>query len=649
MAVNVTAVTPGHGRFHHRLAVGHRAAADLEPEFPAGADHPEHGVVPIGADGKIKLYNESTGTVQLLADVAGYIVGGTPTVPGAFASLAPTRILDTRSNLGAAGPVAAHGTVSLKVLGNGGVPATGVSAVALNVTVVDPAKAGFITVWPSGTARQLTSNLNFQAGQNIPNMVIVPVGADGKIQLFNGPPAPCSWWPTSPVTSSAAPPPCQALSRRWRRPGSWTPAPTSVRPARSRPGHGFPAGHRARVAFRSPASPQSSVNVTVADPAAAGFITVWPSGTARQQTSNLNFQAGQNIPNLVIVPVGADGKIQLFNGSAGTRAARSPTSPATPWGADMDNNSHSESSNDMVAKRTTQMLSVSSTPARVTTRSRRKMVVALGATAAMVAGMVLAFVAPANAAPPAAKTVVSLTFDDGHASQQFAFDTMKQYGMLGTFYMNSGFIGANGFLTLDQVKAIAAYGNEIGSHTVSHPDLATVSADEASRQICNDRVNWAAWGIPTTNFAYPFASSTTAIETLVKNCGNNSARGLGDIKTRFSPTVTQLASAMPVPAAELYYTKAPDQVETTWTLDDLKLSVTQAEAAGGWVQLTFHDICDVGTCPDPNISPAIFQQFVSWLAPRASRGTVVERVQDVIGGARPLRSPVRSHRRLRPG
>jgi hypothetical protein len=46
--------------------------------------------------------------------------------------------------------------------------------------------------------------------------------------------------------------------------------------------------------------------------------TVWPSGTTRQQTSSLNFQAGQNIRNLVVVPVGADGKIQLYNGSAGT-------------------------------------------------------------------------------------------------------------------------------------------------------------------------------------------------------------------------------------------------------------------------------------------------------------------------------------------
>jgi hypothetical protein len=61
-----------------------------------------------------------------------------------------------------------------------------------------------------------------------------------------------------------------------------------------------------------------TLNVTVADPTAAGDITVWPSGTPRQQTSNLNFQAGQNIPNLVIVPVGADGEVQLYNGSGGT-------------------------------------------------------------------------------------------------------------------------------------------------------------------------------------------------------------------------------------------------------------------------------------------------------------------------------------------
>jgi peptidoglycan/xylan/chitin deacetylase (PgdA/CDA1 family) len=283
--------------------------------------------------------------------------------------------------------------------------------------------------------------------------------------------------------------------------------------------------------------------------------------------------------------------------------------------------------NSYFAQRTTSMSEAISSK-RVATRKFRRMAVALGATIAMAIGLVLAFVAPANAAPPAPKTIVSLTFDDGHASQQVAFDTMKQYGMLGTFYMNSGFVGGEGFFTLDQVKAIAAYGNEIGSHTISHPDLTAISADEASRQICNDRVNWAAWGIPTSNFAYPFASENAAVETLVKNCGDNSARGLGDVKTRFSCPACPVAET--IPPLNAYNTRAPDQVETTWTLADLKTSVTQAEATGGWVQLTFHDICD--GCPAPAMSPAVFQQFIKWLAPRASRGTVVQRVQDVIGG-----------------
>ena len=65
-------------------------------------------------------------------------------------------------------------------------PATGVSAVVVNVAAASPAAAGYLTVFPSGTTRQETSSLNFQAGQNIPNLVVVPVGADGKISLYNG-------------------------------------------------------------------------------------------------------------------------------------------------------------------------------------------------------------------------------------------------------------------------------------------------------------------------------------------------------------------------------------------------------------------------------------------------------------------------------
>lgn len=251
--------------------------------------------------------------------------------------------------------------------------------------------------------------------------------------------------------------------------------------------------------------------------------------------------------------------------------------------------------------------------------------------AVLVAGLMIV-IGGASPATAATGTIVSLTFDDANADQFAAAQKLKSKGMAGTFFMNSGFLGAPNYLTAANVAAMKADGHEIASHTISHPDLTAISVDEATRQICNDRVNFAAMGIPVANFAYPFASSTTAVENAAENCGANSARGLGDVKTRFSCTNCVVGESVPPP--EKYFTRAPDQVERTWTLADLKKSVTQAEAKnnGSWVQLTFHHICagTTASCPEPWISPTVFNGFINWLATRTK--TQVRTVGSVIGG-----------------
>src|SRR3954471_12081050 len=121
------------------------------------------------------------------APTAVSAVTAATTAPGSLTSLPAARLLDTRSGLGApAAKVAPFSTVSLQVTGRGGVPASGVSAVVLNVTATQPAKSGFVTAYASGSARPVASNLNFVAGQTVPNLVVVPVGADGKVALHNG-------------------------------------------------------------------------------------------------------------------------------------------------------------------------------------------------------------------------------------------------------------------------------------------------------------------------------------------------------------------------------------------------------------------------------------------------------------------------------
>jgi hypothetical protein len=65
------------------------------------------------------------------------------------------------SGVGKIGPGA---TLSLSVTGRGGVPASGVGAVALNVPVTNPTAADYLTVYPTGAARPNASNLNFTSG-----------------------------------------------------------------------------------------------------------------------------------------------------------------------------------------------------------------------------------------------------------------------------------------------------------------------------------------------------------------------------------------------------------------------------------------------------------------------------------------------------
>lgn len=76
-------------------------------------------------------------------------------------------------------------SVAVPVAGRGGVPATGASAVVVNVTVTQPSVGGFLTVFPGGTARPLASSLNFAAGQTAPNLVVAKLGADGSIGVYN--------------------------------------------------------------------------------------------------------------------------------------------------------------------------------------------------------------------------------------------------------------------------------------------------------------------------------------------------------------------------------------------------------------------------------------------------------------------------------
>ncbi|MEO9139774.1 MAG: hypothetical protein ABI345_11985 [Jatrophihabitans sp.] len=144
-------------------------------------------VAPVGADGTVDLKNGAVGRLGLIADLAGYVMGGDPLSFGTLGSLAPTRLLDTRAGVGAAEKLVPSGqSVSLTVTGRGGVPLTNVSAVVLEVTAATTSGPGYVTAFGDGNPQPSVSNLNIVPHQNSANLVLAPVGADGKVQLYNG-------------------------------------------------------------------------------------------------------------------------------------------------------------------------------------------------------------------------------------------------------------------------------------------------------------------------------------------------------------------------------------------------------------------------------------------------------------------------------
>lgn len=239
---------------------------------------------------------------------------------------------------------------------------------------------------------------------------------------------------------------------------------------------------------------------------------------------------------------------------------------------------------------------------------------------------------PAEAARPL--TTVSLTFDDGNANQMAAATVLNNNGVKGTFYITSGFLNAPGYLTTANLNSLKASGHEIGGHSLTHPDLTNVPSDEAKRQVCNDRVALLGMGHAVRSFAYPFASLSPAVKTIVKDCGYNSGRGLGDLAFPKDPECAGCPSAATLPPADPYETAALPQVESSWTLADLQGAVTRAEVTGGWLQFTFHNVCAAGAGCDLNVTPTVLQQFTQWLvARRVLRNTVVKTVGDTVGGA----------------
>src|SRR5262245_39902074 len=105
---------------------------------------------------------------------------------GGYRAVTPARIADTR---GTTGPlvraISPRPPRSVTATGLGGVPASGVQAVVLNVTVTSATANSHLTLWPTDQVRPNASNINFVTGQTIANLAVVKLSPSGQLSIFN--------------------------------------------------------------------------------------------------------------------------------------------------------------------------------------------------------------------------------------------------------------------------------------------------------------------------------------------------------------------------------------------------------------------------------------------------------------------------------
>ncbi len=247
---------------------------------------------------------------RLVRKVTGPFAGS----GGAFHPIVPTRVLDSRTATGGwNGTLAAGAPRSLTVAGVAGVPATA-SAVIVNLTATNGSNGSFLTTWPAGVAQpSVGSNLNFAAGETLPNLATVRVGTNGQIMFANavgtvhvvadlvgyfddGTGSGDLFRPITPV---------RLLDSRTPN-GGWN----------AKLGQGIANERDLQITGREGISATATavvLNVTATGGSNNSFLRLYPTGAARPDSSNVNFAAGQTIPNLVTVKLGVGGKVTFYN------------------------------------------------------------------------------------------------------------------------------------------------------------------------------------------------------------------------------------------------------------------------------------------------------------------------------------------------
>ncbi len=206
------------------------------------------------------------------------------------------------------------------------------------------------------------------------------------------------------------------------------------------------------------------------------------------------------------------------------------------------------------------------------------------------------------------RALVSITDDDGFASLYAnGLPVLQKYGLPSTAYMISGYIGAPGYMTSTQLLALKASGVEIGSHSVDHADLSTLTAAGQTTELKNSQTTLQnLLGSPVTSYAAPYGAYNQQIVTKAQQY-YTSYRGVQsgyNARNNFDPMNLRVQN-----------------ITSTTTTADVQRWLQQAAQTNTWLVLVYHEI---DTQPNDHTYNTLPSDFDAQMSAVKNSGLVVQ-------------------------
>ncbi len=122
---------------------------------------------------------------------------------------------------------------------------------------------------------------------------------------------------------------------------------------------------------------------------------------------------------------------------------------------------------------------------------------------------------------PFERAMLSFRFDDAYASQREAIALLDKNGIKVSVYCITDFVGTPGYMSWDEIQALAKRGHEIGSHSATHNPRAILLPARIEEELRISKQMLLEKNIISTSFAWPYGLSISGREKIIRKYYDN--------------------------------------------------------------------------------------------------------------------------------